>query len=163
MASPSTERSPLERETLIFPTPEAASDFREHVGEQVKRSPATPGDDQPKEVIAQAVAQQFSQVGEAVNLVREPWLHTQAEHTEAQQLVDIAFARDLHSAIKVARQSPHYPRNLDLFHDVLTGEMYDLLKQEKLNHQSVLGIAGPVIAVVLLTLLAGLLVWVLAG
>lgn len=155
---PSTpERSAYEKETLIFPNQEAAQAFRESVGEQLQVSRTT-GRQQDKAVVAEAVAQQFSQVGEAVSLVREPWTHTPAEHEEVQQLVNVAFQRDLGAAIKQARQSPHYPRNLDLLHDVLTGEMYDLLREGGLNKQPLGGWAIALLAIVLIAGLVLLLV-----
>lgn len=151
-----TERSSFEKETLLFPTPEAAQTFKEDVAERMATQPDS--QEHKRAVVAEAVAQQFSQVGEAVNLVREPWNHTPAEHEEVQQLVNVAFQRDLGAAIKQARQSPHYPRNLDLLHDVLTGEMYDLLREGGLNKQPLGGWAMALLAIVLITGLVLLLV-----
>lgn len=148
MANPQ-ERSPHEKETLIFPNQEAAQAFREQVGEKLS-APKPAGVSQDQEVVAAAVAQEFTQHGEAVGTLKEPWLHTPAEHEEVQQLVDLAFRRDLGAAIAQARQSRHYPRNLDLLHDVLTGEMYDLLREGKLNRQP---LAWGVMAVLIIILL----------
>ncbi len=156
------ERSPQERETLIFPNPEAAHVFKERVAERFSRAPS-PSTQQQHGVIADAIAEQFAGAGEGVQLVREPWLHTPAEHAEAQQLVDTAFAQDLGAALKAARHSPHYPRNLDLFHDVLTREMYDLLVQEKVNQQGVGGWLLVLLTVGLLTVLSLLILWVIGS
>src|SRR5690349_1727359 len=125
------ERTPQERETLLFAHPEAAQAWRENVGEQLQQA-KSPAIDRRREVVAAAVAEQFTQAGTPVQIIREPWTHTSAEHSEAQQLVDVAFAQDLPAAIRLAQKSPHYPRNLDLFHDVLTGEMYDLLQESEI-------------------------------
>jgi hypothetical protein len=137
MASSPRERTPHERETLIFANQEAAQGFRENL--QPKLTPTVPGVDQGREHVAAAVAEQFHQAGEAVQIVREPWEHTPSEHQEAEALVDVAFAQDLPAAIKKARQSSTYPRNLDLLHDVLTGELYALVKEGQLRHQPVWG------------------------
>lgn len=155
MANPQ-ERSTYEKETLIFPNQEAAQSFREDVGEQLAQ-PAPAGVRRDKETVAAAVAKEFEQHGEAVGTIKEPWLHTPAEHEEVQQLVDVAFRRDLGAAIKQARQSQHYPRNLDLLHDVLTGEMYDLLREGGLNRQALGGWVILLMAVVLITIIALLL------
>lgn len=155
-----TERSSFEKETLLFPTAEAAQTFKEDVAERIAQQPKSK--ERQRAVVAEAVAQQFSQAGEAVDLVREPWTHTPAEHEEVQQLVNVAFQRDLGAAITQARQSPHYPRNLDLLHDVLTGEMYDLLREGGLNKQPLGGWVMAVIAIVLITAIVLLLVLVAA-
>ena len=152
MANPQ-ERSPHEKETLIFPNQETAQAFREQVSEKLS-APKPTGISQDKETIATAVAQEFTQHGEAVGALKEPWLHTPAEHEEVQQLVDVAFRRDLGAAIKQARQSQHYPRNLDLLHDVLTGEMYALLREGKLNQQPLGGWSIVILMIILLTLVA---------
>jgi hypothetical protein len=135
---PSTaERTPREKETLIFATPEEAQRWRESVGEQL-RAPQTEGVHRQKDIVGQAVAKQFEQTGEGVGVIRHPWEHTPQEHEEAQHLVDIAFSKDLWAAVKQARSSPHYPRNLDLFHDVLTNELYEGLREHGLQKQSVI-------------------------
>lgn len=152
------ERSPKERETLMFDNPEAAREFSEQVGRQLEQS-RQPGVDQRREIVAQRVAQQFEREGEAVNLVRQPWIHTQEEHEEAQHLVDIAFEQDLRAALKAARSSDHYPRNVDLFHDVLTSELYRLVADTAVNRQPVgLWVIGGIV----LVLLGALLIAVLA-
>lgn len=127
-------RSPHERETLIFSTPERAEKFTERVLGRLEKV-SLPGLGHKRQIVAEAIAQEFEREGEAVSLVRQPWEHTPQEHHEAQQLVDVAFAQDLPAAIRVARQSTHYPRNLDLLHDVLTGEMYQLVARQHLNRQ----------------------------
>jgi len=148
----SPERSKSQQETLIFPQAEQAQEFAGKVAEKLNEQ--APNDvKQQREVVGQAVAEEFIQHGEAVDTLRDPWDHTPAEHSEAQQLVDEAFNKDLSAAIKTAQQSQHYPRNLDLFHDVLTNEMYDLIRQNNLNRQPLVGrllfIAGIILAAVL--------------
>ncbi len=148
------ERSARERETLIFATPEAAAEFKEATGEQLRAQEKTAGVGQKREVIADAVAAEFAKEGETVALVKTPWEHTSVEHEEVQHLVDVAFAKDLPTAIKQARGSPHYPRNLDLLHDVLTGEMYDAMKGSGIAKQSILPwVLAFVLAVVVIAVL----------
>lgn len=152
-----SERTPHERETLLFSNPEAARNFRETVAERVNREKNSPPARQ-QTVVGQVIAEEFAAAGEGVGSVKEPWLHTPAEHEEVQQLVDLAFRRDLGAAIAQARRSQHYPRNLDLLHDVLTGEMYALLREGQLNRQPLGGWLIAVLVIILLTLVALLLV-----
>lgn len=126
-------RSSHERETLIFRTPEEAQEWRSEVDEKLKQRPEKPAR-QTREVVQEAVVQEFEQRGEAVTYTR-PWEHTREEHHEAQQLLDVAFAKDLDAAIAKAKKSLHYPRNLDLMHDILTGEMYELVQERGVNQQ----------------------------
>lgn len=159
MPSP-VERTPQERETLIFPTPQEGEAWRQEVGEALRQT-QTDGMPRQKEALAAAVAKQFEKAGEGVSVIRHPWEHTPAEHAEAQQLVDVAFAKDLPAAIKQARSSPHYPRNLDLFHDVLTNELYEVLRQQGLDRQSVVPpLLGMAIAVCVgLLVVALIFIW----
>lgn len=156
MAAPQ-ERGPRERETLIFDRPEAARRFAERVAERMART-SRPGVRRGREVIAEAVAEEFAAQGEAASLT-QPWQHTREEHTEAQRLVDVAFARDLPAALKQARSSASYPRNIDLLHDVLTGELYAILQQRGLNRQR--WDAWPTVAGVLVVVTATLIVFFL--
>lgn len=128
------ERTPSERSTLMFESSERARQFSEKVAERVKQK-NRPGIRTDKEVVAQEVAEEFEQHGEPIDIIREPWQHTTQEHEEAQQLVNLAFQRDLGAALRKARMSRNYPRNLDLFHDVLTHEMYQLLQLSEVNKQ----------------------------
>ncbi|MEX1112561.1 MAG: hypothetical protein WEC84_03800 [Candidatus Andersenbacteria bacterium] len=148
----SFERTPQERETLIFSNPDQAQEFAEKATEKI----ATPkGSRSRKEIIGQQLAQEFERSGEAVgSIVTHPWEHTQQEHEEVQQLVNIAFEKDLPTALKAARSSKGYPRNIDLLHDVLTTEMYDLVRDSHLNRQPT-GLAW--ITVVGLVLLVGVI------
>lgn len=131
------ERPPQERETLMFPTTQEARAWTEHVGERAAAAERE-GVRQDREVVAQAVAEELEKQGEAVGgALSRPWEHTAAEHAEVQGLVDVAFARDLSVALMQARRSGHYPRNIDLFHDVLTTEMYELTRVHKLNRQPI--------------------------
>jgi hypothetical protein len=125
-------RSARERETLVFATPEEATAWREKL-ERRREEPGQEG--QRRTVVTKALEEEFARAGEDVRVVREPWEHTPEEHREVQELIDVAFAQDLPAAIRLARRSPHYPRNLDLLHDTLTGEMYELVQQHKLEKQ----------------------------
>ena len=156
----SHERTPYEKETLIFSNPEAAQDFAKTV-EQGLQTPQSEGVNTKREVIGEALAQEFAAQGESVALLRTPWEHTPQEHAEVQHLVDVAFAKDLPSALALARQSPHYPRNLDLLHDVLTGQMYELLHKSGVRQQPLFHwIIGVVIVVfILITVVVSLYVF----
>ncbi len=132
----SRERSPQERETLIFPSSEQAREFAERIDES-SRQEKVRGVKRRRETVADAVSDEFVKQGEAVSSYLQPWEHDKEEHEEAQRLVDKAFEKDLSVAIKKAQGSDGYPRNLDLFHDVLVGEMYDVLVERGLNKQAV--------------------------
>lgn len=153
---PSHERTPQERETLIFSNPEAAQAFRERVEGRLSHDQRS-GVGRSRELVAEEVAAEFAKEGEAVASLRQPWEHTPQEHHEVQQLVNVAFAKDLKAALTQARQSESYPRNLDLLHDVLTGEMYKLISDQRVNKQPTaiwaLAITGIVILVVFLSIL----------
>lgn len=153
------ERTPLEQETLIYSTPEQAQGLRERVAEQVARE-RRPDVARDREVVAEAVAHEMERTGQPPDLLKRPWEHTQEEHEEAQRLVDLTFQKDLPTALRQAEKSPHYPRILDLYHDVLTGEMYDLLRQERVNQQPLVG-WGLILVAVIVGVLAGALVTVL--
>lgn len=128
-------RAAHERETLIFSGLEHAERFREKVLERLEKKNIS-GPAQTKKIVADAVAEEFESEGEAVGGLWYPWQHSAEEHAEVQQLVDIAFAQNLTTALRLARKSPHYPRNLDLFHDVLTGEMYHVVSAQGVNRQA---------------------------
>ena len=153
------ERAPQERETLIFPSSEQAREFAERVDKE-SRQEKVRGVKRQREMVADAVSNEFIKQGEAVNNYSQPWEHNKEEHEEAQRLVDEAFEKDLSVAIKKAQGSDNYPRNLDLFHDVLIGEMYDLLMKRGLNKQAV-GIKMIVVygVVVVILVIIFLLVW----
>lgn len=139
------ERSAHERATLIFPTGEEAARWREGMAEKLESAQAERlrrGLGEAREVVGQELERQFALHGEAAGGLRTPWEHTPAEHQEVQTLVDAAFAKDLPAALRQARASAHYPRNLDLLHDVLTGEMYRLLLEHKLNQQPTAALAA---------------------
>lgn len=150
------ERTQYERETLVFPTPEGAQGFREKV-----ERPLTSLGQGRRAAVAQQLQEEFAKAGETVGTIKTPWEHTAAEHEEVQRLVDVAFAQDLPAAIRQAKTSGHYPRNLDLLHDVLTGEMYELMRQHGLQKQP-LGwtlLAGASVLVGTLLLVYIVLVW----
>lgn len=135
----SQERAPQERETLIFATPEEAARFRENVAERLERAPVQ-GVTREREVVAEAVAEELNSYGEGAGMVyTQPWHHSEAEHAAVQHLVNLAFAQDLLTALRIARRRPDFPRIVDLFHDALTGQLYEILRQERLNIQRVQG------------------------
>ena|SRR3989344_7226484 len=154
-----SERSPRGKETLIFATPQEAQAWREVVAEKVAQQRKSVVR-QDKEIVGQAVQQEFNRQGEAVGMISHPWEHTSAEHEEVQGLVDMAFEADLPAALKAARQSPHYPRNMDLFHDLLTSEMYKFVREGNLTQQP-LGLWIIEAAAILLTAALGVLVFLL--
>ena len=148
------ERKPQERETLIFSTAEQAGEFRDGVAERV----AEQGTDvrREREIIAEAVADELAAHGEGGHSLEYPWQHTPEEHAEVQGLVDTAFEHDVTTALKTARRSEHYPRNIDLLHDTLTTELYEGIIEHRINQQPVLGSVllvlslGVVVGIVLL-------------
>jgi hypothetical protein len=149
-----SERTPREKETLMFATPEQASAWREDVGQKIDQQRGAVRQD--REIVAEAVSQQFAQYGEAGGTISHPWEHTPAEHEEVQVLVDTAFAEDLPAALKLAKKSSSYPRNLDLLHDLLTSEMYDLVKEGDLGRQP-LGLWITEVSVIILLAVLGVL------
>lgn len=144
----------------MFATPEAAQAFRENVGEKLAAQPKGKVR-RDKEIVGEAVAQEFAQHGEAASITH-PWEHTPAEHEQVQGLVDMAFAEDLPAALRAAKKSSSYPRNLDLFHDLLTSEMYELVKQANLTKQPLSLWLTEVVVILLLAALGVLLLMTLA-
>lgn len=135
----------------MFPDKEHAQEFTERVAEQVREQPE--GVRRDREIMGEVVAEEFAKTGHPVSSYTHPWEHTSEEHTEAQRLVDIAFQQDLDAALKQAQSSKSFPRILDLFHDVLTGEMYDVLVQSQMNRQPLMNwlvVVGSILAVLLL-------------
>lgn len=136
----------------MFPDKERAREFAEQLSEQAERQPNEVR--REREAVNDAVAEEFAKAGHPVGVIKHPWEHTSEEHEEAQQLVDVAFQEDLNAALKRARVNKNYPRILDLFHDVLTGEMYDLLTQHQLNRQPLITAVLFIISVFIVLLLA---------
>lgn len=125
-------RTTRERETLVFHSPEDAADFTRDVESRIHEE-NKPGVSQDREVVARELAKQFEQEGHGISPLTHPWEHSDVEHAEAQRLVDLAFDKDLSVAISEAEKSSLFPRNIDLFHDVLTGEMYEAIQKSRVN------------------------------
>lgn len=119
-------------ERLIFNSVERAKQFTERVEDRITEQKKS-GVIKAKEIVSQELAKQFEQEGHGVSAYTHPWEHTEGEHREAQQLVNIAFTNDLAIALSQAEKSPSFPRNIDLFHDVLTGKMYEAIVSARLN------------------------------
>jgi len=156
----SRERTPREKETLIFSNPEGAQTFSERVTERV-RSQNHPGIKRDREIMAEEVAAEFEAAGETISGIKQPWEHTPEEHNEVQALVNTAFTQDLKQALQQAKDSPNYPRNLDLLHDLLTSELYEHLRQRQLNRQPVGSWLLVVIIIILLTMIGVMLAFLL--
>ncbi|MFH1354209.1 MAG: hypothetical protein ABIH36_02880 [bacterium] len=152
------ERQPEGKETLIFSTPEEAQEFKEQVGERMRRE-SGPGVVRQREAVGQEVAREFARQGEAVGTLSRPWEHTREEHAEVQGLVNMAFDQDLAMALGRARKSGNYPRNVDLLHDVLTGELYEAIQQRGINRQKVF--SWPVKTGVIIIVVTLLLIFIL--
>lgn len=129
------ERLPSDKETLIFSSSEKAAEFAERVRERAATE-ARPGIRRDREVVAEAVAEEFSRQGDDVGRYQQPWNHTEQEHKQVQQLVNIAFTDDLSAALAQARKSDQYPRIIDLFHDVLSGQLYEAMIKHQVHRQS---------------------------
>ena len=142
------EKLPSANETLIFPSTEAAGEFRE----RVEARAAKPRRD-VRQAVSDELTQEFESHGEVPSTLREPWQHTPEEHDEVQQLVNEAFSKDIASALAKARKSGHYPRNIDLLHDVLTNQMYASLVEQKANKQPMAVYSIAILSVVLVSLL----------
>ena len=153
----SAERTPQEQETLVHATTGQAAEFQQEIAERVDQQNAE-AVASPREAVAEVVAEEIAQHGHGVSELAQPWEHNEAEHQEAQALVDIAFDRDLPTALAKARASDTYPRNLDLFHDVLTNELYEMLVEHKLNRQPLAGWSLLLVVVVLVAVVVSLLV-----
>jgi hypothetical protein len=119
-------------ENLVFATAEEAGQFRESV-EYAQVEHRGESQSRDREVVGEVLAEKFDQEGHGVSSLHAPWEHSQAEHDEVQVLVDMAFTHDLAAALRKAEQSPSFPRNIDLFHDVLTGELYEAVRTRRLN------------------------------
>jgi hypothetical protein len=154
------EREKRELETLVFRGPEQAREFAERVDERSRRE-SGPGAVRQQEAVGQEVAAEMARHGEAATVLSQPWEHTREEHEEVQGLVDMAFEQDLSVALKKARASESYPRNIDLLHDVLTSQLYEILQQRGINKQPLKSwpvITGTVVIVVVIMLIGLLLV-----
>lgn len=150
------ERTPYEQETLIFSAAEKAKEFRETVNERLPTKQV--GIRRDREIIAEVVADEFAAEGHSVSSLRRPWEHTAEEHVEVQKLIDLAFSQNIGKALAAARGSGHYPRNVDLLHDLLTSELHDAIVSEKLNRQPLAGWLLLVVAVIVLAVIMILLV-----
>ena len=153
------EREPRERETLIFPDAQQAREFREGVSERVAEQPKDVR--REREIVAEAVTEELAAHGEGGHSLEQPWQHSPAEHTEVQELVDVAFARDVTAALKAARQSEYYPRNIDLLHDTLTTELYEGILEHQLNKQPILGKLLLVFGIMIAVSIVILLLWLI--
>ncbi|MDA1168926.1 MAG: hypothetical protein O3A36_01150 [bacterium] len=118
-------------EKLIFRSPEHAAEFTKHVEHRINQE-RKPDISNPKEIVSQELAKQFEIEGHGVSLLSHPWEHTKEEHAEVQQLVNVSFMHGLTSAIAQAEKSTSFPRNIDLLHDLLTGEMYDAILRSRI-------------------------------
>lgn len=138
-------------ENLIFKTQQEAAAFRESLEQKIV-SERLPGTVREREIIAEELAKKFEEQGAGVSTLHTPWEHSQQEHIEVQELVNTAFVHGLSTALRRAEQSDSFPRNIDLFHDVLTGELYDAVLGRRLNtvHTSSWGIVAIAIPVLLL-------------
>jgi len=132
-----------ERESLIFRDPEHANEFQESFERRVQHE-SMKGAKRERELMGDELVKVFEQEGVGVTPVREPWEHSQEEHQEAQHLVDVAFSSGLDAALKQAHESAHFPRNIDLLHDALTGALYDAVVVSRVNthHPSPLVLVG---------------------
>jgi hypothetical protein len=120
------------RESLLFRNPEQADSFRQSYERRVEKE-ALPGVNRGREIMADHLVEVFEHEGVGITPVREPWEHSTAEHEEVQQLVEVAFTDGLEGAIHRAKESPHFPRNIDLLHDVLTGRLYEAVVTSRAN------------------------------
>lgn len=138
-------------ERLVFANSQEGAQFREVVEKRIaseRRADAS----KEREIVGEELAKKFDEHAVGVSPLRTPWEHTQEEHNQVQDLVTMAFTHDLRYALHHAENSPLFPRNIDLFHDVLTGELYSAVLNRRLNilHVSPLFIIIALVPVVLL-------------
>lgn len=119
-------------EAQIFRSPERANEFQESFEQRI-RAESKKGTSREREIMAEQLAKIFEEEGVGVDRIKEPWSHTKEEHAEAQVLVEMAFTHGLSTALKQAHSSEHFPRNVDLLHDVLTGRLYDAVVADRVN------------------------------
>ena len=149
-----TEEKP---ESLIFGSKESANEFIERV-EKRKAQETRQGVRRDRELLADELMREIEKQGEEAIDTSRPWEHSPEEHREVQGLVEMAFREDLILALKKMRKSSNYPRIVDLFHDVLTDQMYEILTKAGLNKQGVGRGAWGMLGLVLLLLVVALLV-----
>ncbi len=138
-------------ENLVFTNAQEAAEFRESVESNIMNN-SVAGTHRPREILAEELAKKFAEHGVGVSSLHTPWEHSQEEHHEVQDLVNVAFADTLPAALRRAENSPLFPRNIDLFHDVLTGELYDAVVGQRLDtmHVSVFATIALVLPILLL-------------
>jgi hypothetical protein len=161
-----TEKWPKNREageekpeSLIFNDKEGANEFVERV-EKRKVKEKRHGVRRDRELLADELAREIEKQGEEVIDTSRPWEHSPEEHREVQGLVEMAFREDLVLALRKMRKSANYPRIVDLFHDVLTDQMYEVLAREGLNRQKVGKGLWVMLGLVSLIIVAALLLFV---
>lgn len=143
-------------ESLIFNDKEGAKEFVERV-EKRKAKEKRQGVHRDRELLADELAREIEKQGEEAVDTSRPWEHSPEEHREVQSLVEMAFREDLVLALRKMRKSVNYPRIVDLFHDVLTDQMYEVLAREGLNKQKLgrglwimVGVVGLIIVAAML-------------
>lgn len=146
-------------ETLVFSDAAEAQAFRESVEQRVDSSPV-PRIGRKREIVGEELAKKFDEHGVGVSSLHVPWEHTHAEHEEVQQLVTVAFTHGLSDAIRQAERSETFPRNIDLLHDVLTGQLYEAVLERHINRIHASPITVIVALVPILFLLLALLFFV---
>jgi|SRR3989344_41242 len=119
-------------DNLVFSSSQEADRFRESVEQRVAQEQGN-GAVRRREIVAEELVKKFEEHGVGTSSLHRPWEHSQEEHAEVQELVNTAFAHDLRDALRQAENSPSFPRNIDLFHDVLTGELYAAVLGQRLN------------------------------
>lgn len=162
--APGTEKEPRDQtsfelpESLIFTSKEKAGEFIERV-ERRKGRERRPGVRRDREVLADELAREIERQGEEAIDVSQPWEHSPEEHREVQALVETAFREDLVLALRKMRKSTNYPRIVDLFHDVLTDQMYEALVRAGLNKQRIGKGMWGIVGVVGLLVIGALLIF----
>jgi hypothetical protein len=156
MATHPIERPRSVNETLAFSNPEQAQEFVERVQEKSQQKERVQNRDERK-IIKEELVKEFAKAGQAISGIDKPWRHTPIEHTQAQELVNIAFTKDLKTALRRARHNQQFPRNLDLFHDVLTTELYEAIRQNHMNKQPIRG-RTVLVAMIVIVILIGIVV-----
>jgi hypothetical protein len=147
--------------SLIFKSPEEAGEFVGRVEKRVSQE-AKQGVSRKREIVGEELKDEIERQGEEAVDLSQPWEHSLDEHQEVQALVEVAFREDLLLALRKARKSDNYPRIIDLFHDVLTGQMYEALIRAGMNKQKMGKWQWGIVGLVVFLLVAALLAVILA-
>jgi len=128
--------------SLIFEDREKAEQFLEKIEEKVESRTEKDkeiGEQQKKEIIKQALAEELKKYGpEPIEFRKGEWQYTESDRENVQKYVNIAFSTNLKRATSSLMRTNENDnaaqlRTMDLFHDTLADHLYDeLVKRDML-------------------------------